>query len=718
MAGDGGGGGAVVAQGVLAGTLVGCVDALVLARFGHRVPAAAVWWALALLSGTGLLAGSALALLHGWQRRRSAEAAARLRAVVPDLLVGGVALHGAALVLLDRADWRFDHTLVRGIGAAALLWIVLGPWLLPRLLRSPARWFVLRVALLAGFFYAWSPLTERALAEASETITWGTMGGLALATFIAAGFLTLRRGGVPLRAAHAGWGALALFVLGGLGAGEVLRRSARAPLQVESPPPDPALVGRATTDVLFIVMDTTRRDHLSVYGYERETTPRLEEFAREAERFDRALSTSSWTLPAHASMFTGMYASTHGAHTMNQRLAEQLGIEGVHFNPTLSPAIPLVEEHETLAEVFARHGYRTGAVVGNTAFLDRVFGLAQGFEYWDDRSRAELGTFTGFTALRWVAECLNRVDHPSMVRTAVYRRADVIREEALAWLDADDERPAFLFLNFMDPHGPYHPPVPFDRKFPGFAPELERNEETGRVAREVMREARPLTEREHAHYISRYDGEIAFLDHELGLLFDALRERGRFDDTLIVITSDHGESLGERGYFGHGSCLNGEEIDVPLLIRYPGGSKTGVNGALIGVRELPRLIGAAVGLELPEAMVEHLPLDDVPACLAELFQRDQRVRDFGPRFERDLEALRIGPDLKVILSSKDGESIFDLESDPLEEQPLSGEPPDLVADAIGALGVYRSTRSTRRAVPTEKLSPQMRDALRRLGYEH
>jgi len=193
--------------------------------------------------------------------------------------------------------------------------------------------------------------------------------------------------------------------------------------------------------VLLVTLDTTRADHLGCYGHARDTSPRLDALAQEGVLYLRARSTSSWTLPAHASLFTGRFTSSHGARFDAEgpvRLTQAIADEG-----QLSEyrARPLVDSETTLAELLAARGYATAAVVAGP-WMKRVFGLAQGFEHYDDEG---IDSLTG-------------------------RRAASVTEAALAWADTLDERPFFLFLNYYDPHGPYGAPAPFTFRFVEDAP--------------------------------------------------------------------------------------------------------------------------------------------------------------------------------------------------------------------------------------------------------
>ncbi|MEN8184047.1 MAG: sulfatase, partial [Myxococcota bacterium] len=253
---------------------------------------------------------------------------------------------------------------------------------------------------------------------------------------------------------------------------------------------------RERPNVLLITLDTTRRDRLGLYGYERPTSPHLDELASHATVFENAYSTSSWTLPAHASLFTGRYPTSHG---MRHDPEGSLILADAIDAPEGIRARSLDAEARTLAEILGDAGYQTGAVVAGP-WLIGSFGLARGFEHYDDKG------------------------------VAAGRRAADVTTSALRWLD-DVPEPFLLFLNYFDPHLPYAPPPAYRRSF---------------LPSDVS-----VNLRSSAQAPSLYDAEILYMDEQLGKLFRSLRERGLYDRTLIVVTADHGELLGDRGEWGH-----------------------------------------------------------------------------------------------------------------------------------------------------------------------
>jgi len=344
-------------------------------------------------------------------------------------------------------------------------------------------------------------------------------------------------------------------------------------IQCSDAPPSVSL-DPARPPVVLVTLDTTRRDHLGCYGYGRETSPHFDRLCGEAVRYEAAYSTTSWTLPAHASLFTGQYTYSHGArYDADGPLV--LGSVIDHPAAHRYRARGLADETPTLASRLADAGYATAGFVAGP-WMTRVFGLDGGFQQWDDSG----------------------IDQENG------RRADALTDAALAWLREHTAEPFFLFLNYYDAHSPYSPPEGWRDRFldPGAAggPSPEPGETL------TLEEARAF-----------YDAEIAFADHHLGRLLDALREWGVYDAAWIIVTADHGDILGEHGTLGHGRYLWEEEIRIPLIIKPPGGA-VGVEAAPIQLNDIAPMLLTALGLPaLPGAGGPYTRGDD--AVLAELY---------------------------------------------------------------------------------------------------
>lgn len=286
-------------------------------------------------------------------------------------------------------------------------------------------------------------------------------------------------------------------------------------------------------NVLVIILDTVRAASMSFLGYGRETTPRLAAFAAEGAVFEQAWSTAPWTLPSHAGMFTGRYPS-------------QLS---TNWRDPLDGSVP------TLAEALLARGYRTAGFAANHFYTSYESGLTRGFlEYADYRRTPKqvlLSSTLTQTNLFWALlhgngvlprlRDLVRLDlRLQTMWTSDRKLASHVTEEFLTWQAATAGRPFLAFLNMYDAHLPYDPPAGFAERFAAEPSELDR-----------------------------YDGGIAYMDEALGAMFDTLRARGVLDNTLVIISSDHGEGFGEHGLHGHGNSLYRPELHVPLLVRFP-----------------------------------------------------------------------------------------------------------------------------------------------------
>ncbi len=306
-----------------------------------------------------------------------------------------------------------------------------------------------------------------------------------------------------------------------------------------------------TPHVIVIVLDTVRADHMSTYGYEYDTTPQLDAFAATATLFEPAITNATWSLPSHASLLTGLLPHQHGAHaalTARRRpsggSAERSQAEHFSFAQR-----PLSADHETMAELLAARGYSTAAIVANFGWISEFFGLLQGFHYVDNRPM-NLFNWEPVAApylrrLGW--DWLN--DRYILINKSAFF-ADSIVAHTREWEAQRPPGPFFLLLNFMDAHAPFRASLMTD-EFSGRLPDLAR--ERGKRSSSV----------------ARYDRSVAYLDAEVGKFFDFLRSRDLFNDSLIVVTSDHGENFDEDRP-AHGADLLQATLSVPLIIKSPG----------------------------------------------------------------------------------------------------------------------------------------------------
>lgn len=459
----------------------------------------------------------------------------------------------------------------------------------------------------------------------------------------------------------------------------------------------------AGPNVLLVVWDTVRADHLSVYGYHRRTTPFLEEFAREATVYERATATSNFTLPTHASIFTGIYPRNHGA---------------IPFPPGKSGGLPLAVRHRTMAEILAEHGYLTLAVVANGAYVTREVGMAQGFQLFDPRlpvlclpDRGDHYLRRGIRRLLTPLVWTGRLD----LRT---RSAGQITREAIALAEQAHGRrqPWFLFLNYMDAHTPYAPPPPYDTMFPGRMRELTRDRYFEIVER-VFGRGEPITPVELEHLISQYDGSLAYLDAELRRLVGRLKQLGIYDNTLVVITSDHGEAFGKHFLLGHQRSLRQHQLWIPLLVRYPGQrAAQRVENRVSQVDLLPTVLDA-LGIGAPEGLDGHSLLRSELSSRQSVFAEaylDSENKALRPDYP-DREVAVFSGDLKLISRSNGEIELYDLAADPAENHNRYDSADPRAAELLAALELWLRSNPLRVELRTQPDAKTL-ERLRALGY--
>ncbi len=311
-------------------------------------------------------------------------------------------------------------------------------------------------------------------------------------------------------------------------------------------------------NVLLLILDTVRAEDLSAYGYERRTSPHLEMLAESGTLFEHAWSTSPWTLPSHASLFTGRYPHELSADWL----------------------APLDDTHATLAERFRRSGYRTGGFVGNLIYATYETGLNRGFSRYEDYPVSLPMVASSSLLLRKVVLTVRRLAGEDDF--LVKKPARDVNDSFLRWVDQDADRPFFAFLNFMDAHAPYLPPDSLDGRF--------GPRRTGRALADLS-ERREWAPDELRAERAAYDGTIAYVDQELGYLLTELERRGKLSQTLVVVASDHGEQFGEHDLVDHGNSLYRPLLEVPLVISWPGRVPAGLRVERpVTLRDVPATI--------------------------------------------------------------------------------------------------------------------------------
>ncbi len=427
-------------------------------------------------------------------------------------------------------------------------------------------------------------------------------------------------------------------------------------------------------NVIIVIIDTLGASHTGSYGYGRSVTSSLDQLANDGIRYEHAVAPSPWTLPSIASILTGILPSGHMA--------------GWHLDPYTQEDRRLSRirsEVVTLAELFRDHEFRTAGFFNNP-FVHPGYGLNKGFDTYD---------YVGGDNLK-------------------LRRAHQVTEDAIRWLDLQGKKPFFMVVHYFDAHLAYDPPLVFAAPYLDFYQgELERpfNPDLDEIRSGKME----LTDDDKRFIKGCYDGEVAFVDSELGRFIDYLKEKDLYNKTLLIVTADHGEEFWEHGGFEHGHSLHREVIEVPLVIKYPG------------------LEGAGKTVE------EYVSLTDLFPTIAEfmewpisfsmdgvsLFPRGGRV-EVNPHFIVS-ENMHFGPqrqcfyaqDLKLIVNTVNGRiRLYDLEDDPHEKENVFGELelPESVKNQVEKIARDLEEHLKKQTPQAADLDKETVGKLRSLGY--
>jgi arylsulfatase A-like enzyme len=402
----------------------------------------------------------------------------------------------------------------------------------------------------------------------------------------------------------------------------------------------------SSPNVIFIVMDTVRADHLSLYGYHQLTSPQLQKLATSATYYPHAYAAGNGTLVSHSAMFTGTYASWNGVRSYS-------------LGTSTHAAGPIRPEFPTAAEILSQHGYLTMAVVANTAFLTPAFGFHRGFDWFDSTFALPMhtGTADSYFLRHGARDVISRFSCVAAFDSR-YFSAGEINRKAMKLLDQPSvaQRPFFLFLNYMDAHGPYVAPPPYDSRFPG--------NDCPSVAGEVPQQS----ERLRRHNISQYDGGIAYEDAEIGHLVSYLKHRGLYENTLLIITSDHGEAFGEGNRYGHGQTVYADQVRVPLLIKFPHANDGRVIDRSIGHTDLLPTMLQSAGIALPDIAKSG-------AAAGGNEEGDHKLVSEDLESEPPHRALYAG-DRKFVASTSGMRQLYDVVADPSEQTDLCSRETD------------------------------------------
>ncbi|HVS20116.1 MAG TPA: sulfatase, partial [Planctomycetota bacterium] len=453
--------------------------------------------------------------------------------------------------------------------------------------------------------------------------------------------------------------------------------------------------GPGGPNVVLVTVDTLRADHLSCYGYERPTSPFLDRLAAAGARCADVTAPASWTKPSTGTILTGLYPSRHGA---------------LYHGSSLH----LPEGERTLAEAFADHGYVTAGFVANPN-IKAVFDFDRGFDQYYDAPVQDTLTLASLRTSVFGRMLMRLLRHK--FNWNYENDIASMNREVLAWLEANHGSRFFLYVHYIDPHDPYDPPARYREEFARGAGLALFNERKRRVG------------------IDLYDGEIRYTDDGLRALVETLERHGVWDDTLFVLTSDHGEEFFEHGVLGHGFSLYQEVVQVPLVLHGPGVAAGTVIEEPVALLDLPATVLDLAGAGIanfgdgrsfaPRVRGAPPPQDISPLFLeSEFGQTDANHREFV------FNGLRQGP-WKLVLTEANKffppavprfgrEALYHLGDDPGERTNLfhDEEHEARLAEWLDALRAHAHflAETGFRDIPPAALTPEIEAGLRALGY--
>ena len=405
------------------------------------------------------------------------------------------------------------------------------------------------------------------------------------------------------------------------------------------------------SNVILIVMNSVRAKNLDLYGYERETMPGLTNWSSEATTYRNAFANSSASLASHASIFTGLYPSNHNCrYEYSKKLYQgNIPITEEDIFRTLKP------EYKTLTESLSEKGYYTVGISSNFTELDLKYGIPQGFYLYRSDENA-VPEVLPYRLLRPTS----RFFTPLVKLYKPYRPAEEITDDAITWLQENDDNRFFMFLNFMDAHLPCDPILKYKEMF---------------YDEDVVMEANYPKQTKQIMY---YDAELRYLDDQIGRLVEYLKSKDYYDDSIIIITSDHGESVGEWGRYGDSFSLNNWEIKIPLLVKYIGQKEEKVVEYPVQLADIFPTVTASLDIDV-SINFDGVNLKEKNNRLvaAELNPYFPVIQEYGSHFSRSQTAFVIDS-LKIILSTNKPPGVFDIKNDPEERKNLMALYKDLI----------------------------------------
>ncbi|HET7743268.1 MAG TPA: sulfatase [Gaiellaceae bacterium] len=469
-------------------------------------------------------------------------------------------------------------------------------------------------------------------------------------------------------------------------------------------------------NIVLLVLDSVRVANVSCYGYERETTPALDELARQGALFEQAISVGCWTLPVHTTVFTGLYPFSHGvtisrdalpegAPTLARRLRE-IGYGTVCFsnNPYISAATGLTQGFETVEDLWRLTRPRGIAKPKGSA---RLAGL---------KDRGGPAARVVLPLARMAARSRRAVRAMRAWRSTSDSGARLTNERIRAWLDGrQSDEPFFVFVNYMESHERYAPPYPYGRRFMRSAPSPLALARANASKAEILGGDEDRRARDIETVRSLYDGCLRYLDERVGELVEMLRSQGILDDTVVIVASDHGDSLGEHGFLGHRLHLYEPLVHVPLVIRYPKRFPAGTRvseqvqlGDLFPtILDLSGAEGAAAGNGFKSLAG---PFGGGHAFTVAENTAPKSMGGIRMRMVRDVQH-------KLIWRSDGKHELYDLTADPGERSNRVLSEPALAGRLIGELDAWeQSLEADALGTSAAEYDDEVLERLRGLGY--
>jgi arylsulfatase A-like enzyme len=587
---------------------------------------------MGMYAAVGLALGAVAGAILGWRGRDDIYARQLAATLGLPLAFGANLIAGRQLSAPEYAALLIAVAL----GAAFTTGVFAGEWG-KRIVFLASPWAT--SLLLLGVPWAnWDALGGR---RSWPVRTVATALLLASVAIMAKFVRRLRRNAIPgaARQAAAGWVGFGIFF--------ILAWIRSAPASIRQAPA--AAPERGKPNVVLITMDTVRADHLPMYGYDHGATPNLGKLVASATLYTRATATSDYTLATHASIFTGLYPAWHGALMLPAPKAHHQ---------------PLRPEVRSLTEALASHGYWTAESVANSGFLTQWTGLTRGFLISETGRPVDLSNGAHRFYLRAGARQFFGVravgfDQPFRVASDITVRAQAILEQA-----HHNGRPFFLFLNYMDAHWPYAPEAP---DLNDVSPRVQATQD---FVNQVNQGSATLSARQRDLLLEEYDEGIASIDASIGRVMERLRSLGLYDDSLIVVTSDHGEGFLEHGFMEHeAGVLYQENLHVPLVIKYPGQHEAHRSDLLASEVDIVPTILETAGIRVPQELQGRSLSHAVPADSDTVFADASPLAPLKMRSSkmRGSRQVVLSGSLKLIAWSAGLPEMYDLSVDPEEK---------------------------------------------------